>query len=178
MKITPKIWAAMAVFLPIAALSFWLMDVHRSAQNSLRIRLPIEGFDPRDLLSGHYIRYQINYGSTELCQQEDAPDVETCVCLSQHGKWHEADWAGQCSLRPPNCELYIKGHCDHRFTAGIERYYIPEELSPWLQILPQDSNLDLAVDKSGRAIVRGIFVQTEDGEISLLDYAKSKQSED
>ena len=33
-----------------------------------RVILPIQGFDPRDLLSGHYLIYTIDYGIEGLCE--------------------------------------------------------------------------------------------------------------
>lgn len=44
------------------------------------IVLPISGYDPRDLLSGHYLIYQIDYGVSGICSRNSGQQTGY-VCL-------------------------------------------------------------------------------------------------
>ena len=49
--------------------------------------------------------------------------------------------------------LFIKGTCEGEgFAAGIERFYIPEEDSSYLEVLPPQSTIVLSVTSGGKAL--------------------------
>jgi uncharacterized membrane-anchored protein len=80
--------------------------------------LPITGYDPRDLLSGHYVTYTVEYGAPNPCIYT-TDQRRTEICVDQFGV--EPKTEGGCKLR-------IRGRCEYgRFTAGIERFYFPEK---------------------------------------------------
>ncbi len=59
------------VFLPIIALLFWvaMIEVQRGQGKEVVVRL--RGYDPRDLLSGHYIQYWLDWDKTDCSQFEN-----------------------------------------------------------------------------------------------------------
>lgn len=142
-----------ALALPILALmtSAYLKSVQRDSGE--QITLPIEGFDPRDLLSGHYLIYQVDYGLETDCTEHD---VETAVCLRPERAMYLADAV------PDSCKLFIRGYCDSsaRFSAGIERFYIPEEYAETLETQVRDKRgaLVLSVDAQGNAAIRDLLI--------------------
>lgn len=142
-----------ALALPILALmaSAYLRSVQRDSGE--QITLPIEGFDPRDLLSGHYLIYQVDYGLETGCTEHD---VETAVCLRPEREMYPADAV------PGSCKLFIRGYCDSsaNFRAGIERFYIPEEYAEALETQVRDKrgSLVLSVDKQGNAAIRDLLI--------------------
>ena len=75
------------------------------------ITLPISGYDPRDLLSGHYLIYTVDYGVGGICSGTSGINTGY-VCLSPQKRF---------SVLPPvNCDLMIKGFCrQYEFNAGI-----------------------------------------------------------
>ncbi|MBU0655726.1 MAG: GDYXXLXY domain-containing protein [Gammaproteobacteria bacterium] len=142
-----------ALILPILALmaSAYLKSAQRSSGE--QVILPIEGFDPRDLLSGHYLIYQVDYGLETGCTEHD---VETSICLRPQRQMFAAD------ALPEDCTLFIRGYCDGSadFRAGIERFYIPEEYAEALekQVRDKRGELVLSVDSQGNAAIRDLLI--------------------
>ena len=114
--------------------------------------LPITGYDPRDLLSGHYLRYSIDYGVQEICH-EDASNKAGYVCLNPKRFTY--------SLPGDYCSLFIKGSCDgSQFNAGIERYYVPEKDAKRLEKLihSHKASVTLSVLRNGKAQVKDLLI--------------------
>ena len=61
--------------LPILFLGIWGVILSFQINSGIEVRLPIMGYDPRDLLSGHYILYQIDWESADCKQFENAIDT-------------------------------------------------------------------------------------------------------
>ena len=59
-----------ALVLPLAVLTIWSgwLGITRGIRQE--VVLPIQGYDPRDLLSGHYLRYQIKWDQANCNQFE------------------------------------------------------------------------------------------------------------
>lgn len=57
--------------LPIIALFCWVSVLQVSLSTAEKIVLPVSGYDPRDLLSGHYLRIQVLY-------PENSPYKDCC----------------------------------------------------------------------------------------------------
>lgn len=59
------------LLLPFVFFVFWVGYLSTGVKNGQEIILPITGYDPRNLLSGHYIDYQINWTRAD-CTQFDS----------------------------------------------------------------------------------------------------------
>jgi uncharacterized membrane-anchored protein len=78
----------------------------------------IEGYDPRDLLSGNYIRFQLKYESSKTCTENEAP-AYMCLRPLQYLMIKNIDAA---------CEEWTEGNCvNGTFIDDINRFYIPIE---------------------------------------------------
>ncbi|MGH6616785.1 GDYXXLXY domain-containing protein [Sphingomonas sp.] len=84
---------AVALLLPLAVLAYSWASTYRLAQQGQEWLIPIRGYDPRDLLRGHFIRYQYawpvaaptnqsgdatlfeDYTPSELCIEGVAPNI-------------------------------------------------------------------------------------------------------
>lgn len=163
--------AIVAVIVPVIMMVTWLgslvLDVYRAKE----VVLQIEGYDPRSLLYGHYLQYNVRYGIT-------APEPKTvsdwrkrvaCMCLSDSTP-SKGTWLGRCADRDKQqCPLYIVGwQFGDQFMGGIERYYIPEEYQKALATIPNNSTITVRVTPSGGATVVGMHVAGE----PILEYAK------
>jgi uncharacterized membrane-anchored protein len=114
------------------------------------VELPIVGYDPRDLLSGHYLVYRVDYGVANLCATPD--EVLGFVCLDNRTFTH---------YNPDGCSLFIKGTCKHRrFEAGIDRFYIPEEKAAMLDqmVRGKQASIVISVTGSGYAQVKNLLL--------------------
>ncbi len=57
--------------LPIIVLFCWVSALQLSRSTAEKIVLPVSGYDPRDLLSGHYLAVQVRY-------PENSPYKDCC----------------------------------------------------------------------------------------------------
>lgn len=160
-----------AVTLPILVLLGWAASLEFNQAIGAEVRLRVQGYDPRDLLAGHYIRYALKLDNA--CADHRS---ETCVCLEpeEGGVYHHSTWAGSCSERASSCKIFLRGSCaGWQFTAGVERFSIPEALAPVLQTVPGDSSVVLSITPAGSAQVVRFYV----GEETVEQYAARKLAE-
>ncbi len=114
--------------------------------------LPISGYDPRDLLSGHYLIYRVDYGIETVCDHKFTPGEPAYLCLTPR----------MFSFFPThNCDLEIIGACNNsRFEAGIEKFYVPQEKALELEKLIQSkkAGIKIAVTPDGKAQVKDLLI--------------------
>lgn len=86
-------------FLPLICLMSWTVFLSVTRNQGTEVKVAVMGYDPRDLISGHYIAYQIDWGKTDCTQFPDkkCPAREFC---------REARWGRQCRFYIP--EEYAK----------------------------------------------------------------------
>ncbi|MFA6032996.1 MAG: GDYXXLXY domain-containing protein [Myxococcota bacterium] len=148
-----------AVAFPIVCLAALTAFKAVKVNSGRTIVLPISGFDPRNMLSGHYLTYQVEYGG-EVCSGNDADsgrEVLLCVRL-QDGKVSSSRTN---RIDEPGCDAVLSGRCDFKlFNAGIVRYYIPEQHSKELDSIVRDhrAKILVAVDRNGKAMVKDLLI--------------------
>ena len=112
-----------ALILPIVALMLLTAYKAHIFVTGRKFTFAIQGYDPRDLLSGHYIRHTVDYG-TKVCPAKKRP-YKAYVCLEPKKYFSQS--------YPHGCQWFIVGMCrNKRFEAGIERYYIPKKAEQYL----------------------------------------------
>lgn len=166
-----KYSALIATLIPFLLLSLWLFQINTLKASGEKVRLAITGEDPRDLLAGHFLQYRVVYGDRISCGYDYNPN-NFCVCLTKGADdIYSAEKLSDCSdAATDSCPLFIKGQCQYgTFTAGIERYYFPEEYSEKLRTVPPGSILEISLDASGQGVVNEIYVNGQ----KILDYAKA-----
>lgn len=63
-------FAVLFLSLPFLILSCWVFYAFYFVRTAQEVVLPVQGYDPRNILSGHYIRFQINWKEAD-CYQAD-----------------------------------------------------------------------------------------------------------
>ena len=58
------------LLLPFVGMCCWVMYYANFVKNASEVVLPVTGYDPRNLLSGHYIEFQIDWDKAN-CNQYD-----------------------------------------------------------------------------------------------------------
>ena len=124
---------------------------------------PIQGYDPRDLLSGHYLLFSVDYGvncpSLRKKFYTECP-IKAHLCLEPEktlGLSHKVN---------KECSLFIKGKCScwgSNFSAKNDnRYYIPETHAKKLEDLVRNSKnkreVLLSITKKGHVMVKDIHI--------------------
>lgn len=59
------------VFLPVLILLLWVATIEIQIHQGQEVVVRIKGYDPRDLLAGHYILYQLDWDNTDCSQFEN-----------------------------------------------------------------------------------------------------------
>lgn len=151
----PQLRLVAALLFPIVVLAAntWMYQQQREAGETFTF--PIEGFDPRDMLSGHYLFYKVNYGvaASNGCPTSDLAAV---LCLRPEKRVYSSD------ERPTSCEIYLQGECDASavFTSGLERFYIPQEYASQLEvkIANKAGAIEVSIDKYGNAAILDLLI--------------------
>ena len=63
-----KKFLILALSFPFIALIVWTISLYIQQSTGTEIKVAVMGYDPRDLLSGHYIRYTIDWEKTDCSQ--------------------------------------------------------------------------------------------------------------
>jgi len=164
-----------SLLIPIVALLGWVLQLERNISSSKIIRVRVEGYDPRDLLSGHFIRFTISQQGINACSEQDQQS-EGCLCFIPESEsiFYKPIWGGKCEHKPDYCRTYLRGACDFgRFAPEANRYSISEEIAPVLQRVPQNSSIDLALNENGDPQVLSFYA----GDETLESFAYRELSE-
>jgi len=117
-----------------------------------RIYLPIEGYDPRDLLSGHYVRFQL------VAVREAANFLEPrgaiapqMFCIEvKEGLYHVK---GLRMGSASSCSPFLRATLDNtaHWDFGIDRFYVDERLANEARRIQANPNTYLVatVDETG-----------------------------
>lgn len=158
---------ACALYAPILVMALWVGGLLYDSKYGTTIDFKVSGYDPRDLLAGHFLRYSIDYGSDNVpCTSGGVRETCTCIGLTQVEQPGVSQWSGACGELPSTCQTWLRGTCRYgNFEAGIERYYISEVMAKDLQNIerfgeiPENSTIRVQVSRNGSGIVTGFFVK-------------------
>lgn len=181
-----KFWLAIGLQI-IILISVWgFNQIQFVAGEKVLLKL-VPPRDPLSLFQGHYLR--LNYEISELGRGEyegptDFQRGETIyVVLEKNDNYWEATAV---SRSKPKDEVFIKGNVlanyrgSLRIEYGIESYFIPEE--NWQEVENtfrgleryQDVFIEVSISRSGSALIRKIFIDKEEIDVSKIGTAKER----
>lgn len=85
---------AICFAIPFVCLVIWTISLAWQRNHGTEVKVAVMGYDPRDLLSGHYIQYQIDWDSTDCSQFKEGRCPKKDFCK-------EARWGQQCRFYIP-----------------------------------------------------------------------------
>lgn len=152
-----------ALLLPIVVLAGLVVRAERLARAGRKWQVRITGYDPRDLVSGQYLRYRIAWDFADAaeptgreCEEEDG-----CIfCLVRR-----ADDAAP--LPEPLVRRKSRREadtCDSFFPVAAEaklhRYFIPEGMGERFESAVRDKkvHLQLSISASGQVAVTELLI--------------------
>jgi hypothetical protein len=122
------------------------------SRNYTEYKFPIEAFDPRDYLSGNYLRFRIKYPFETSCT-ENQRRVQLFACLKP-----VQQLMGESDL--PNCQEWIPGNCNgSQFVDNLDRFYIPESKATKLEraVFGKQGTIVLSVGP-GHVIIKDLLI--------------------
>lgn len=121
-------WTLIGVLVPVLGLAALVGRAEFATRDAPRFILPIQGFDPRDLLHGQYLSYQyrLRWLGPHTCGDSDNPEPVhgCCVCLTRSGADGFDPFARQIECEAPDasCEAIVRADT---MVAPL-RYFVPE----------------------------------------------------
>ncbi len=161
------LYVAIAVLLPLVTLAFGVVRSEYRMSRSTEWEFSVRGFDPRDLLRGHYINYSIELGEPDpaVCADDD-PDC--CYCLTRAAPTSTAEPApvpvvarARCSRARRDCD----GALRTRAASSLNRFYVAESRARDIEaelregVRDGEARIVLAIDGMGRAHVTELRVR-------------------
>lgn len=155
---------ALMILLPILLMGKAVYD----RNNGTIWRVSIEGYDPRDLLHGHYLNFTYDWNFRDEQAASCGYDQKCCLCLSEAEAGSNIDpVATMVGCRSPEarqCRAKIIGEKGwNRFVTDNQQYFVPEEhalaLEKKLTEGQHDFKMEIAVPHSGgTAIIRKLYI--------------------
>jgi hypothetical protein len=168
-------WPWLAGLIPAVFLAGWMAKLAGEVRSGVHVRVPVVAYDPRDLVAGHYLQFQLDLrDAPDACRGSPSEDV--CLCVGPTGGRETAliESVEACAP-PPKCGAFLRGRCRYdRFVGGFERYYFDERHVARLRTMPPDSSVVLSVGPTGQARVERFLV----GDETLEDYLAGLEAGD
>ncbi len=150
-----------AVLFPILCLA--LLILYRGGHRILgdTVTVPVTGYDPRDIFSGHYLTYRLDLGEDDPCVNSD-PAIPVYLCIKEGIDDKVISERVVSRDERAGCITVLAGTCSGgSFTAGVERFYIPEGRSARFDKLVRErrASVVLSVDRDGHASVKDMLFE-------------------
>lgn len=154
-----------ALVLPLLAIGLGIVRAELFLADTNEFTFEVAGFDPRDLLRGHYLQFRVRVDEP-LAVREPCDDANghCCLCLTRvaPGAPPLAERA-TCDTARASCD----GALHTRYLDEPQRYYVPEERAHALEerlreaVERRAAQVVLAIDSQGEARVREMLVDGE-----------------
>lgn len=177
-KTIPRFAGLLALIIMIALPSLLLVKAAYDRHNGKIWRVEIAGYDPRDLLRGHYLnfRYDWNFAKTNdswSCEYSK----NCCLCLIEASPGnivHPVAKTMACDAPEiRQCHSVVTSRKELNPALGGQVYFIPEKHATQVEDLlrdeTQDIQMEIAVPRSGGpAIIRELYIDQQPLESYLL----------
>jgi len=160
----PNRWLQVSVALPLLGLVVMIARAEVALRSGPSFRIPIDGYDPRDLLSGHYLQYRFAFdwqGESTCGAVDGATPVELdrscCICLTS-----EVDGAQLTPARQVRCDETAS--CDGWLAAAAItpplRYFVPERHAAGIEdaLRGRRASLGVTCGPNGQPAIGELFL--------------------
>jgi uncharacterized membrane-anchored protein len=148
-------WIWLALALPLACIVLAVARAELFVQRAQELSLPIQGYDPRDLLQGHYLQFRLAVSTAHGA--EACASGECCLCLMRVQGQLPADTSvSTCREARGACSAALPLSAAERSW----RFYVPESQARELEQALRAAHAEgrayavLAIERSGEARVR------------------------
>jgi len=152
----------MAVLIPFILLCLLIIRAEFHISQGKEWKFQVQGYDPRDLLRGHYLRFNLRYNWAEGNSQcENVNDC--CLCLSDIGEIAPKVQKTSCEVAQNQCDGFISGE----FEQSLNRYYIPENYAVQAEQILRDARtgndafLSVSINSQGEPLITDMIIRGE-----------------
>lgn len=149
-----------AVALPIVLLAFMVGRAEWHLADSQTYHFAVRGYDPRDLLRGHYLRFGLALPVAETIEACRVDEAACCYCLEPGSGLEPRLALATCETARATCDAFVRTAPLH----AMHRFYIPEEgrreLEQRLRVAAGEdrAHLAVAVSRSGEPLIEALLV--------------------
>ena len=145
--------------IPILAILLSIGKSEYQVRSGEEWKFEIGGYDPRDLLKGHYLTYRILFDRDEKekksCDKNDGI-LDCCLCLQRETS----------KVKTMRCETAAKlcdGMINEKFLPRLRKFYIPENRGKSLENLVRSRKAEilLSIHPSGDPNVKELLIDGE-----------------
>jgi len=152
----------MALVLPFVVLCLLIVRAEYNAQSGEEWNFELRGYDPRDLLRGHYMQFSLLY-DWQADENECTSGSDCCLCLTKNETPFPKVHKTVCTIAKTQCDGYILPEKQN----VLNRYYIPEASAQRAESLLRQAWVD------HQAYMK---VSINNGEPVILDLIINEQS--
>ena len=153
-----------AVTLPLLAVAFGIVRAELFLRGAHDFVFEIAGYDPRDLLRGHYLQFRLQVDPLPDREACDDATGDCCLCLTRTGPdaVPHAERAS-CATARTSCDAALHT----RYLNEPQRFYVPEAAAAELEQRLRDAmqrrgaQVVLATDREGEAQIRELRIDGE-----------------
>jgi uncharacterized membrane-anchored protein len=157
-------FTVLAVVLPLLAVGLGIVRAELFRGRARDFVFEIAGYDPRDLLRGHYLQFRLRIEPLPVREPCDDRAADCCLCLTRSDP-DAVPYAERatCTTARSSCD----GALHIRYLNEPQRYYVPEQSAAALErrllaaMAHRRAHAVLAIDASGQAQVRELRVDGE-----------------
>lgn len=155
-----------ALLLPLLTIVLGIVRAERHLARSRDFTFDLEGYDPRDILRGHYIQYRIAWHEDPRGNACRDGAESCCLCLTERGSGVAPEVIRMdCTEARSACH----GALDTRYLSTLHRFYIPEARADELTqavaraaSTPGAARIVLAIDGRGKPQPKTLLVDGKD----------------
>jgi hypothetical protein len=169
-----------ALIIPFAAMLF-MIGTNINKLSTPEYRFAIEGYDPRDILRGHFLIFQYKWPLSNAPNTCKAGTLDCCACISGTPAYPTVSFT-QCQPAQMNktCggTLPVTEMWDGRYqpSENHRQYYIPEEYARELESLlinqPERFTVGLTLQSGGGAQLKMLYIDGTPLPQFLSEYPK------
>lgn len=150
-----------AVLVPFVLLCLLIIRAEITLSKGQEWQFQVQGYDPRDLLRGHYLRFRVDYNweTSNMCS--DANDC--CLCLTDTGALVPKVKRVSCEIAKNQCDGYMRSE----FENSLNRYYIAENQAARAEQILREAQADnaafitLSINRKGEPLIKDMILHGE-----------------
>lgn len=142
-----------ALALPIVALIAMIVRAEITSRHGRPWRIGVVGYDPRDLVRGHYLRYRLSFRWDEPGERCTA--ATCCYCLRGEPDSEPLVTKVACSETAGCDSSFPDTQMDH-----LEKFFIPEDRGTALEheLRTRDAKLLVRVARDGNVVIQDLLL--------------------
>ena len=143
----PTLWLWCTLLLPIVAFAGLVVRAELLRASGPVFRVAIAGYDPRDLLQGHYLRYRMQWPADGACD-----GATCCLCLRTSGVHTKVE----CGVADKTCNAQLS----RQMVDQGREFFIQEDAGPALEqaIRRGQGEIALNVTPNGKVSIHELFI--------------------